>query len=76
MEKLENVNIRKIFEKIFSSRKSKMIVGTILLSGIGIAFPRIFHVLVGSTAGATFFAAAFVVFFTVFAIFVTPLHTS
>ncbi len=40
--------------EILSSRKAKYIVGTILLSGIGIALPRIFHILAGSSAGATF----------------------
>lgn len=36
------------------STKAKYIIGTILLSGIGITLPRIFHVLAGSSAGATF----------------------
>lgn len=40
--------------EILSSRKAKYIIGTILLSGIGIALPRIFHILAGSSAGATF----------------------
>ncbi len=40
--------------KIFSSRKAIHITGTILLSGIGIALPRIFHILAGSSAGAIF----------------------
>ena len=34
--------------------KAKYIVGTILFSGIGVALPRIFHVLAGSAAGTTF----------------------
>lgn len=37
-----------------STKKAKYIVGTFLLSGLGIALPRIFHLLAGSTAGATF----------------------
>lgn len=37
-----------------STKKAKYIVGTILLSGLGITLPRIFHMLAGSTAGATF----------------------
>lgn len=36
------------------STKAKYIIGTILLSGIGITLPRIFHVLAGINAGATF----------------------
>lgn len=40
--------------QVLSSVKAKYIVGTILLSGIGITLPRIFHVLAGSSAGATF----------------------
>ena len=40
--------------EILSNRKAKYIVGTVLLSGIGIALPRIFHILAGSTAGAIF----------------------
>lgn len=40
--------------EILSTRKAKYIVGTILLSGLGITLPRIFHLLSGSAAGATF----------------------
>ena len=39
---------------ILSNTKSKYIVGTVLLSGIGVALPRIFHILAGSSAGAMF----------------------
>lgn len=53
MEKVENTKQKKIVE-ILSTRKAKYIIGTILLSGIGVALPRIFHVLAGNTAGATF----------------------
>lgn len=54
MEKVEtNKKERKLLE-IVSSRKAKYTIGTILLSGIGIALPRIFHILAGSSAGATF----------------------
>lgn len=42
------------FMEILSSRKAKYIIGTSLLSVIGIALPRIFHILAGSTAGSTF----------------------
>lgn len=51
MEKVEN---KKSLVSVFTSRKAKYIIGTILLSGIGIALPRIFHLLAGSSAGATF----------------------
>ena len=51
MEKIEN---SKKLTEILSSKKVKYIVGTILLSIIGIAIPRIFHVIAGSTAGAIF----------------------
>lgn len=40
--------------QILSNTKAKYIIGTILLSGIGITLPRIFHILAGNTAGATF----------------------
>lgn len=36
------------------TKTGKTVVGTVLLSGIGIALPRIFHVLAGATAGATY----------------------
>ncbi len=50
----ENTSKSNKLLEILSTRKSKYIVGTILLSGIGITLPRIFHILAGSTAGATF----------------------
>lgn len=53
MEKVKSLKENKLV-KVLTSEKGKYIVGTILLSGIGITLPRIFHVLVGSTAGATF----------------------
>ena len=52
MEKVENR--KKGLIEILSNRKAKYIVGTVLFSGIGVALPRIFHVLAGSSAGATF----------------------
>ncbi len=52
MEKVESKN-KKITD-ILSNRKAKYIVGTALLSVIGVALPRVFHVIAGSTAGATF----------------------
>ena len=54
IEKIENLKKQNHFVKIISSTKAKYIVGTILLSGIGIALPRIFHVLAGANAGTTF----------------------
>lgn len=48
---LENKN--RLLE-ILQTTKAKYVVGTILLSGIGVALPRIFHVLAGTSAGATF----------------------
>lgn len=54
MEKVKTLENKNRLLEILSSRKAKYIIGTILLSGIGIALPRIFHVLAGSTAGSVF----------------------
>ena len=54
MEKEENMKKQNCLIKILSTSKAKYIIGTALLSGIGIALPRIFHVLAGSSAGTTF----------------------
>lgn len=54
MEKTQEVKKSNRLIEILSSTKAKYIIGTILLSGIGIALPRIFHILAGSSAGATF----------------------
>lgn len=54
MEKVETIKKEKGMIGALTSTKAKYIIGTVLLSGIGIALPRIFHILVGSTAGATF----------------------
>lgn len=51
---MENVLKKLKIKSIINSKTGKMIIGTILLSGIGITLPRIFHILVGETAGATF----------------------
>ena len=53
MEKVESMKKTNHLVEILSNRKVKYVVGTILLSGLGVAIPRIFHVLVGSSAGAT-----------------------
>ncbi len=54
IEKVETIKKQNRLIEILSSTKAKYIIGTILLSGFGIALPRIFHILAGSTAGATF----------------------
>lgn len=54
MEKVENIKKTNRLLEILSSKKAKYIIGTVLLSGIGIALPRIFHILAGESAGATF----------------------
>lgn len=54
IEKVETVKKESGLTKALSSKKSKYIIGTILLSGIGIALPRIFHVLAGESAGRAF----------------------
>lgn len=54
MEKVENRKKQNSLVEALSSAKAKYVTGTILLSGIGIALPRIFHMLAGSSAGATF----------------------
>lgn len=51
---VESVKKQNSLGKTLSSTKSKYIIGTILLSGIGIALPRIFHIFAGSSAGTTF----------------------
>ena len=53
IEKVESVKKQNRLLEALTSRKGKYIVGTVLLSGIGIALPRIFHVLVGPVAGQT-----------------------
>lgn len=54
MEKIKTMEKTNRFIEILENQKVKYIVGTILFSGIGIALPRIFHVLAGSAAGTTF----------------------
>ena len=54
MEKTKSSKRNEKLLEILRGKKAKYIVGTTLLSGIGIALPRIFHILVGSSAGATF----------------------
>lgn len=54
IEKVEAIKKPKSLIEKLTTKKAKYIMGTVLLSGIGIALPRIFHVLAGSSAGATF----------------------
>ncbi len=61
MEKIENIKKQKSLSEILSKRKAKYIIGTILLSGIGIALPRIFHILQGSSAGQVFLPMHFAI---------------
>ena len=50
----ERVEKKKSLVEILSTRKAKYIVGTALYIGLGITLPRIFHIIAGSSAGATF----------------------
>ena len=54
MEKEQTIKKQNRLTEILSTTKAKYVVGTVLLSGIGIALPRIFHILAGSSAGTTF----------------------
>ena len=51
---MEKVEKEKSVRDILSNKKVKYMIGTVLLSGVGITLPRIFHIIAGSTAGATF----------------------
>ena len=54
LEKVETMKKSNRLAEMLSTKTAKYVVGTVLLSGIGIALPRIFHVLAGSSAGSTF----------------------
>lgn len=54
VEKVESIKKQNKMVESLRTTKAKYIVGTILFSGIGVALPRIFHVLAGSAAGTTF----------------------
>lgn len=54
MDKVGEIKKDSKLLKLLSTKKAKYIIGTILLSGVGVALPRIFHVLAGASAGATF----------------------
>lgn len=52
--KVDSMKKSNSFADVLSSAKEKYIIGTVLFSGLGIAIPRIFHLLIGSSAGVTF----------------------
>ena len=54
MEKVENMKKTNRLVEILQNKKVKYIIGTFLLSALGIALPRVFHILAGAEAGATF----------------------
>ncbi len=54
IEKVEGRKKENRLLDVLSTRKVKYIIGTVLLSAIGVALPRIFHILAGSSAGTTF----------------------
>lgn len=54
MEKENTIKKEEELKGVLASTKAKYIVGTILFSGLGVALPRIFHILAGASAGATF----------------------
>lgn len=54
MEKVGVVEKKNRLVELLTTRKAKYIVGTILLSALGVTLPRIFHLLGGASSGATF----------------------
>lgn len=54
MEKVGEVKKSNKLVEVLSTRKAKFIIGTVFLSGIGVALPRVFHILAGTSAGATY----------------------
>lgn len=61
MEEVDSAKKTNKLVEILSNKKAKYIIGTVLFSGLGIAIPRIFHILVGSSAGVTFLPMHFMV---------------
>lgn len=53
-EKVDSIKKTNKLQEVLSTKKAKYIVGTILFSALGVTIPRIFHLLVGAQAGATF----------------------
>ena len=54
IEKVDSIKKSNKLAEALSTRKAKYIIGTLIYSALGIAIPRIFHVLIGSSAGVTF----------------------
>ena len=54
VEKTDTLEKTNSATEVLTNKKAKYIIGTILFSGLGIAIPRIFHLLIGSSAGVTF----------------------
>lgn len=54
IEKVDTMKKTNNLVEVLSTRKAKYVIGTLAFGGLGIAIPRIFHVLVGSSAGVTF----------------------
>lgn len=54
MEKVGEVKKENKFKEVLATKTAKLVIGTVLMSGIGIALPRIFHILAGASAGATY----------------------
>ena len=54
IEKVDSIKKSNKLVEVLSTRKAKYIIGTLIYSALGIAIPRIFHVLIGSSAGVTF----------------------
>ena len=61
MEEVDSAKKTNKLVEVLSNKKAKYIIGTFLFSGLGIAIPRIFHILVGSSAGVTFLPMHFMV---------------
>lgn len=53
MEETTKFSIKKLLKNI-SARKVKYVVGTVILAAVGVTLPQLFHLFLGSTAGATF----------------------
>ena len=54
MEKVGEVKKENKLKELLTTKAAKLVIGTILMSGVGIALPRIFHVFAGASAGATY----------------------
>ena len=54
IERVDTIKKQNRVVEALISTKGKYVIGTVLLSGIGVALPRIFHIIAGANAGATF----------------------